>query len=170
MQALESRSNPIEPAKMRTGDFALFNDERSDGYSSLLHAAYFVDGDVYFEKTDTESDYAYRFVSLSEIQTKISGLANWGMKTLFRKLEKQVPTAAAVFSISHDEMFHGLAANVPTVDRPFIVLGESPGAGGRPTYGLYRIGQLKIVIDPKTGRGLTDTADALAKRLVSALP
>ncbi len=77
-----------DPARMRYGDVILYSiyDEAAGDWL-LQHAAVYIDKDIYFEKTDSSRNDAYRLVAASEVEAKMKSLFGNGLRVEFRRLK-----------------------------------------------------------------------------------
>lgn len=134
---------------LRSGDVVLFFNRINDEYRSLMHAAIFVDKGLYFEKTDSFDEYAWRFVFYADMSNKLQKLADPGkMEVEFRRFNGTFPHPAKVFSVIPD------SKDIPKKDWGKLIMADQPGLGGKSCPAPYRIGEVEIIIDQQLGRGI----------------
>lgn len=139
----------IAPASLRPGDVVLFFDRINAEYRSLMHAAVFIDNGLYFEKTDSDGDVAWRFVYYSDMANKLQKLTESGnLEVEFRRFNGTFPHPKAAFSLIPD------SKDVPKKYWGKLIMADQPGLGGRSRPAPYKIGEVEILIDPQLGRGI----------------
>jgi hypothetical protein len=80
------QAQTFEPNKNLEPMDAVFISLFSGGKHSLVHAAIFIDDNIYFEKTGTDEEFAYRFVTFDNIKSKYSSHAGGWFNVRFRRL------------------------------------------------------------------------------------
>ncbi|MFZ2956704.1 MAG: hypothetical protein WA705_07420 [Candidatus Ozemobacteraceae bacterium] len=143
----------IATDSLRAGDAVLFFDRTSPEYRSLMHAAIFIDKGIYFEKTDSDGDVAWRFVYYSDMAAKLQKLTESGnLEVEFRRFNGTFQHPAKAFSVIPD------SADVPKKYWGKLIMADQPGLGGRSRPAPYQIGEVEILIDPQLGRGIISPA------------
>lgn len=139
----------ITPDSLRAGDVVMFFDRTSEKYRSLMHAAVFIDNGLYFEKTDSDGDVAWRFVYYSDMATKLKKLTESGnLEVEFRRFNGTFPHPKDAFSLIPN------SKDIPKKYWGKLIMADQPGLGGRSRPSPYKIGEVEILIDPQLGRGV----------------
>jgi len=139
----------ISPDSLQAGDVVLFFDRINDEYRSLMHAAMFVDKGLYFEKTDSDGDVAWRLVYFSDMESKLRQLTQSGkLEIEFRRFNGTFPHPAKAFSVIPGDK------DIPKKYWGKLIMADQPGLGGRSRPAPYRVEDVEIVIDPQLGRGI----------------
>ncbi|MFZ2956210.1 MAG: hypothetical protein WA705_04915 [Candidatus Ozemobacteraceae bacterium] len=139
----------IATDSLRAGDVVMFFDRTNDEYRSLMHAAVFVDKGLYFEKTDSDGDVAWRFVYYSDMASKLKELTQSGnLEVEFRRFNGTFPHPAKAFSVMPS------TKDMPKKYWGKLIMADQPGLGGRSRPAPYRIEEVEIIIDPQLGRGI----------------
>lgn len=164
----------VKSENIMTGDVALFFEKVTDDYSRLLHAAMVIDGELYFEKTDTGSEFAYRFVKFNDIQAKLfQSIDSKDLEVRHYRYnqvgQERLPLPTEALSVPFDPMFQGFADIVPENERSSIIIGLDSGAAGKNNLGIYRIGHVDISLDPITGRGVLSSKSPTARNFKNLL-
>lgn len=153
----------VDEAELRPGDVALFF-EGHDGWRNLLHAAVYLDSGLYFEKTDTYDEYAWRLAAFEDMKAKLGEACSEGPEKLvveYRRLNGTFPHPRDAFGVGPED------PDVPAEDRGQIVIGIQSGLGGRDVPGVYRIGEVDVVVDGDTGRCVLDPRSPLLRSFKS---
>ncbi|MBF0409125.1 MAG: hypothetical protein HQM10_17385 [Candidatus Riflebacteria bacterium] len=148
----------ITPDSLQPGDAVMFFDRINEEYRSLMHAAVFVDKGLYFEKTDSYDEYAWRFVYYSDMYNKLQKLTESGkLEVEFRRFNGTFPHPTKAFSVmaSTDDM--------PKKYWGKLIMADQPGLGGRSRPAPYRAEDVEIVIDPQLGRGIISPSSPYRK-------
>lgn len=145
-----------EPKKY--GDLVLFFERIHSEYRGLLHVAIYVDEGVYFEKTDTGSNYFYRFLTYESMQEKMQNFATPETLEIEHLRinepgQEKLPSPLESLSVTYDPTFPGQSEFVPSERRDRIIVGLGNSAGGGVIPGLYGIADVELAIDPNSGRG-----------------
>jgi len=159
----DERSRTLGVDELRFGDVVLFFERVTETYRRLLHAAMFIDQGVYFEKTDTLAQYAWRLVSFTDMERKLRSRCEQGPEALdieFRRYRGPVPDPIETFSVLATPA-SPFADAIPRPEQGFIIIADEPGFGGRPIPGAYRIAKIAILVDPSTGMGVLDHRSTL---------
>lgn len=139
----------IAADELQAGDAVLFFDRIHDDYRRLMHAAIFIDKGLYFEKTDSDGESAWRLVYFSDMQSKLQELTDSGkLETEFRRFNGTFPHPGKIFSVMPD------SAEIPRKYWGKLIMADQPGLGGRSRPAPYMIGEVEIVIDQQLGRGI----------------
>ncbi len=170
----EALTQLTPPQPPRFGDVLVFSDYNNGPDEQMIqHAAIFVLPGLYFEKTDSTEDDAFRLVLESDIQRKYKeALGSKGRAALYRlnpdtKLKRL--KASLPLSAEYADLF-GPYISKPDLDTITFQFDWAAGLGGnsRPEFHPYRLRE--IGIRSMEGRGILDASNTLREQFTQPLP